>query len=75
MTNNNDTITLNSDTHGLFLVRTEHLAMTMQGHSGWMLEQLIDKVHTLTGDLADYTDLTYPEAMILISYLTGGSPD
>lgn len=70
---NNDTITLNSSTHGLFEVSADHLAGVAQAHSGWALDGLINKVHELTGNIADYTDLRWVEALILISYLTGGA--
>jgi hypothetical protein len=71
MTNNNDTIALRSSTHGLYTVHTSHLNMTAQAHSGWSPDALLAKVHDLTGE-GDYTDLTYIEALVLISYLTGG---
>ena len=69
---NNNTISFRSDTHGLFEVSADHLAGVATGHSGWALDGLINKVQGLTGDIADYSDLRWVEALILISYLTGG---
>lgn len=74
MTNNNDTIALRSSIHGAFEVHTSHLAMTTQAHSGWSLDALVEKIFSLVG-VGDYTDLTMPEAMIVLSYLTGGVAD
>lgn len=74
MTNNN-TITLDNNTHGRFEVFASHLDQVATGHSGWALDGLINKVHNLTGNLADYSDLNFTEALILISYLTGGIAD
>lgn len=73
---NNDTITFNSSTHGTFKVSADHLAGVANGHSGWALDGLIHKVEGLAGGhLFDYSDLRWLEALILISYLTGGSAD
>lgn len=72
--NNTNTITFYSTTHGTFRVTGAHLDFTYQAHSGWTRDSLINKVQGLVGEF-DYTDLTYAEAMILISYLTGGIAD
>ena len=71
---NNDTISFRSSTHGIFTVKADHLAMTTDAHSGWTTEALISKVQGLVGEF-DYTDLRQVEALILISYLTGGIAD
>lgn len=73
MTNNN-TITFRSDTHGTFTVKADHLAGVANAHSGWALDGLISKIQGLVGEF-DYTDLRWVEALILISYLTGGVAD
>lgn len=73
MTNN--TIILNHSSHGTYRVLSSHLDQVATGHSGWAKDGLLNKVHQLTGDLTDYSDLNFTEALILISYLTGGCAD
>lgn len=67
-----NTITLRNDTHGTFQVTTAHLNKTTQAHSGWALDGLINRIDALTGSLSDYSDLNWVEALIVLSYLTGG---
>lgn len=72
MTNNNPILALTTATHGLFRVDADHLNMTMVTRLRRTTDQLVREVHNLTGE-EDYNDLTWIEAMILISYLTGGA--
>lgn len=75
MTNNN-TITLNSDTHGTFTVKSSHLLEVSHAHHYNITDSLHLRIARLVGvEVADYTDLNRFESLILISYLTGGIAD
>lgn len=71
-----NTMTLTHDDHGTYKVFTSDLDTTRQAHSGWSLDALTEKINRLVGGFdLDYSDLDYIEALVLITYLTGGSAD
>lgn len=74
MPNSNHTLIVINPTHGRFDVDADHANRTADAHSGWTLDALHSKIETLVGvGNFDYTDLTYIEAVIVLSYLTGGA--
>ena len=79
---NNDTnikasliLAIDIPNHGLFKVHQAHLHLTCSAHSGWSIEELINRVSDLTGNIADYSDLGLVESLVILSYLTGGAAD
>lgn len=82
MTNNDtNTIALTSATHGTFRVRTSHLDEVIDRIGLASITWLRAQVHAEVGietDIAgqgSYSDLTRSEALVVLSYLTGGAAD
>lgn len=75
-----NTITLSNAEHGTFTVDADHLAMVMVTRFNRVDSLVLAEVHALVGEEVNpftqegtYSDLTKLEALVVISYLTGGA--